>query len=99
MKREFNIIRYMLERIEGSKDVKHYGIKFKGDKKGCTEGQLMYHAQLLIDEGYIKGEITATPETYIKDKDSEYYLNVRQITWRGHDLLDKLRGEKVFEVN
>lgn len=51
-----------------------------------------YHVQLLIEAGYIEGNVirggaTGMPENYM----------IRWITWRGHDFLDASANPKVWQ--
>lgn len=45
-----------------------------------------YHAKLLIDAGFIEGTIVSGPGVY-----------VTAMTWSGHDFLDTVRSETVWD--
>ena len=54
-----------------------------------SKDEVIYNVSLLIDNGLLKGKITPT-----KDGDA---INVGNITYQGHDLLDFLREIKLWE--
>ena len=76
MRRDPEIIRAVLLRVEEEGD---------SDFLESEDSAFAYHARLLIEAGYTKGEISSGGSAF-----------VWELTWQGHDLIDALRDETVF---
>jgi hypothetical protein len=84
MKRDFDLIRKMLLTIE-ERPSGWAPSELKID--GYTDEQVGYHAYLLVDGGYAKGEdassmVSDSPEGMIQC-----------LTWEGHDFIEAARDE------
>ena len=60
------------------------------DYDGLTNATFAEHLDLLIDVGYIDGEITI-----LHDDDVAFYIE--KLTWDGHDFLDAARNDAVWK--
>ncbi len=92
MKRDWDLIRNILHKIEDLKDLDDFLVFSK--EKGMTEVNidgydqdlLSYHLVLLIDAGFIRGE---TQGNEIND--------IYGLSWKGHEYAEKLRNNTRWE--
>lgn len=91
LKRDINIIKYVLEEIERLQDVNNViVINFNDDDYYSVEA-LDYHFSMLLDAGFVDG-------AFIGIGDDNIEKHVKAITWQGHDLLDVLRNDEAMEL-
>ena len=96
MKRNWDVVREILLAIEETspKDgvlVAVYGrIRKKFDIKEVASQDIEYHLDLLIQGGFIRGEIDRGLENY-------YELTDGRMTWEGEDLLNDIRDDGVWK--
>lgn len=83
MKRNIELIRFLLLRGEGDKAAEAACEKFTPQERG-------YHIQLLLDAKLIEG-------VAICDVNEEFSGGVvSRLTWAGHDFIDAMRDESVW---
>jgi hypothetical protein len=81
MKRDMDLIRLILFDVEGEREPDH---------SGYTPQQITYHAALLIDAGLVRGSV-------IRDeKDDPAGAVMVELTWEGHEFLDKARSDTTW---
>lgn len=87
MKRDMEYVRELLLQIEEKYPIEdqsvvddNYYIKTEKEK---------YHLQLLIEAGFINGEINFDGE--------EDYIQDCRLTWAGHEFLDNVRDNSIWE--
>lgn len=87
MTRDMELIRKILFAIEEQfVDVAIYNLQIEGyDNKSVA-----YHCDLLFQAGLIKDYKAQYAD------DELYYFAVSSLTWEGHDYLDKIRSETVW---
>lgn len=85
MKRDLELIRKILINVERFSEEGSYDL----DIPGYSKAEIIYNSELLIGEGYIKGDL----KTYLDGSKSLY---LESLTWGGHDLLDSIRNESVW---
>lgn len=92
MKRDEDLIRGLLLRVEG-REGPPYNFKIEG----YSQDQVNYHLALLVDAGYLEGNVLRTGNP---DPGSTNVMNVHveQMTMRGHDLLNTIRDDKIWEA-
>ena len=88
MKRDMEIIRKVMIAIEEQyKDVALYELKVTDlDMK-----TIAYHCKILHDGGFISDYVAQFAS------DELYSFGVGSLTWRGHEFLDKIRDETIWE--
>lgn len=86
MKRDMDLIRSMLIRIE--EDTNTYSSLQSNDFviDGFTMDQVNYNLELLVEEEYIKGEI-------FKFSGGGMDISVESLTWKGHDFVEAARDD------
>ncbi|WP_044296265.1 DUF2513 domain-containing protein [Robinsoniella peoriensis] len=87
MKRDMELVRKILFEIENSIDnVAEYNLKIQG----YSVEQIAYHCAILYEGGYIFD--------YEGDYGSDNItgFGVGRLTWEGHDFLDKIREDTVW---
>ena len=87
MKRDMDLIRQLLLRIETSED--KAALNF--DIPGYPEKDIDYNLDLLISAGLVNGTGEGT-------FGGTYYVNVSGLTWQGHDFLDAVRSDSVWSA-
>lgn len=93
MKRDWKIIKVVLEELESlnSSNSITLSIYSTGDKKSTDEEiNKFYMASLLLEQNYIKGLPSKSLNTDYKS------ISDLNLTWKGHDLLDTLNDNKVW---
>ena len=86
MKRDFNLVRKILQDMENAEPMKIFnGFPFEGyDKPTVHE-----HIELLIEAGLLDGKVHRT-------RDSSMPM-VSRLTWAGHDFLDAMKDESIWK--
>jgi len=88
VKRNIDLIRELLFITEKShRSVAVWTIKIKG----ISAETIDYHAYLLQDGGYIKADIEQ-----LEDDTFDTVL-IHSLTWSGHELLDSIRKDQIWE--
>lgn len=84
MKRDFELIRYLLLELEGEETV---------DLSSYTQQQINYHKALIKEVGFAEGIIhySSSHQTDLPD-----FVRLIRLTWDGHEFLDKARNETVW---
>lgn len=82
MKRNMDLIRDLMLRIEGDSDV---------DISSYSEKQQVYHMALLVEAGLIEGEIKHDDQGDIKA------VIFTRLTWAGHEFLDEARNDTIWK--
>ncbi len=86
MKRDFELVRKILTCIEESEGVQQ---RVNVEIEGYTEDQIMYHLILLAQADLI--DATNVP---LQDRT---YITARGLTWQGHEFLDSIKNETVWQ--
>jgi len=87
MKRDMEVIRKVLLAIEEQfEDVAIYNLKV--DDLGMKT--IAYHCNLLYDAGYVSDYKAQYAE------DEIYTFGVSSLTWEGHEFLDKIRDDTIW---
>ena len=60
--------------------------------EGRTKQEVAYHVKLLIDGGFVEGDVIMAPSPG-KLRPRDYH--VKDITWRGHDFIKLVREDTV----
>lgn len=95
MKRNLDLVRSILlivEEAEGHLEIKDL-FKARDRIKGCefTDGEIIYHVELLIAHGFIDGKLT-------RDLSGEIIEGcINGLTWDGADFLESMRDNGVWE--
>ena len=97
MKRDLELVRQILLRIEGPREQASLGLSggrsVEGlpnlEFEGPPEEEVDYHLDLLIKAGLING-------TGSRTLGGGFMVNIRGLTWAGHDFLDAVRDEQVW---
>ncbi|MGI9572537.1 DUF2513 domain-containing protein [Alloalcanivorax xenomutans] len=89
MKRDWDTIREVLTRLEDlpSTDSTLAISDFPEDQAYAYS----YHVELLIDAGLVEGQMSRT----LGRGPTDFFA--RRLTWRGHELLDSIRSNTVWE--
>jgi hypothetical protein len=82
MKRDMNLIRLLLLRMEDEQEI---------DLSNYSEEQKIYHSALLVEAGLIDGVIATDQQGYPSG-----VVSIR-LTWKGHDFLDAARSDSVWK--
>jgi hypothetical protein len=82
MRRDFDLIRLLLQEIEGVEDV--------SDLSKYTKDQQLYHSCLLIEAGLVHGEIV------VDQNGDPVSTRVSRLTWSGHEFLDMTRDPSIW---
>ena len=82
MKRDMELIRLLLIKLEGEIDV---------NLSEYTSEEINYHNYLLLDAGLSKGKITST----LGSRQPKAILT--SLTWEGHEFLDAAKYEPVWK--
>ncbi len=88
MKRDMDLVRSILLKIEASEDDRRAGIKL-GSVEGHSAVEVSYHVKLLAQAGLIEAKHLSTFDT------SKWVP--RQLTWAGHEFLDAARDANLWE--
>jgi len=88
MKRDFELIRKLLIFFEEKQSAKHVEIPAIG---GYDERAIKYHLVLLHEAGLLRCEPVRSSTS-----DRVIYVIPFDLTWDGHEFLDKVRNESVW---
>ena len=84
MKRDMELIRKILLQIEDTVD---NGVTYCLHINGYSMEQLAYHCSILYEGGYIH---------YYDNESFSDSFGVGRLTWDGHDFLDKIREDTIW---
>lgn len=89
VKRDMDLLRTILLQIESNPQMDgtiYFGFAKPEDMdiSGYSEDEFIYHMQLLISQEFINGSGDSLP------------INVRGLTWAGHEFLDNIRNDSVW---
>lgn len=87
MKRDMDLIRELLLRIEARETVKFGRVELPYDD--YEEEQIYYHVRLLHEAGYIHAVNCSTGTAFCWEP--------IDLTWQGHEFLDNARNEEFWE--
>lgn len=88
MKRNWDTIRELLSKVEEC-TLPNDMVRLS-DFATERAAEISYHMGLLIDAGLVRGQLVKTLGPEIKDFFAE------QLTWEGHEFLDSIRSETVW---
>lgn len=89
MRRNWDTIREILTRLEEKKETK--GVLTLSDFPPEQAGEISYHVELLIEAGLVYGKVSK------EFGPSIHRFNIVRLTWEGHELLDAIRSDTVWE--
>lgn len=82
MRRDFDLIRLLLQEIEGVEDM--------SDLSKYTKDQQLYHSCLLIEAGLVHGTIV------VDQNGDPVSARINRLTWSGHEFIDLTRDNTVW---
>lgn len=82
MRRDFDLIRLLLQEIEGVENVDNLS--------NYTDAKQLHHSCLLIEAGLVHGEIT------VSQNGDPVSTRVSRLTWDGHEFLDMTRDPTLW---
>jgi hypothetical protein len=85
MKRNFDLIRELLLRIEASE----YPLE-EIEIEGFSKIEILYNLNLLLEAGLIKGMVHASYDHSLQ------IVRPDRLTWEGHDFLDAARNKNIW---
>ena len=88
MKRDMDLVRKILFEIEGKPPFECSDIKIDGYDMQA----IAYHCEMLYNEGYIKNYFGVTCDGF----DGVLKFGVQDLTWEGHELLESIRQDTVW---
>ena len=89
MKRDMELIRKILFEIEEKKpfeEVHNLSVE------GYDKQEIAYHCEMLHQEGFIKNYYSADCDNF----DGVLFFRVQDLTWQGHDLLEVIRQDTIW---
>ncbi|HFQ60910.1 MAG TPA: DUF2513 domain-containing protein [Epsilonproteobacteria bacterium] len=86
MTRDWEVIRVILSKVEENSNNFNFCDTLEEEQKE----QYVYHVELLIEAGMIKGKM----KTYMS---GEKDCNLDRLTWKGHDFLDAIRSDSIWD--
>ncbi|MEM5663385.1 DUF2513 domain-containing protein [Bacillus cereus] len=89
MKRNMELVRNILIQIEEHNPRTVVKVIMEENDQ-FTEDEIDYHLKLMVDAGLIDGQAKRV-------MGGGLMVNVRGLTWQGHDFLDAARNDKVWE--
>lgn len=92
MKLNHNCVRDLLLFIEDNLTYSTYIYVNEIQLEGYTQEEIIYSADKLLDAGYITG----TRKVFL-GSDGTPQIEIKSITWDGHQFLDNIRDNKVWE--
>lgn len=92
MKRDWDVIRDILVKVEALSDEDRLVFTYGGDADAdAVEKLRAHHAALLLESGYLTGsKFQYLDRTWP-------IVSMPNLTWAGHDLLDTIRSKAVWE--
>ncbi len=91
MKRDFELVRKLLMFFEEQRSAKHVEMP---PIEGYDEGTIKYHLVLLHEAGLLQCEPIRSTTS-----DRVIYVIPFDLTWDGHEFLDKVRNDNVLDEN
>ncbi len=89
MKRDWEIIRSVLEEVEGLEEQQFQGTQYMYDQNSLPDEVVkVRHLLLLRDAGFVKSASTNTISIPL--------IIAPELTWQGHELLDTIRSKTVW---
>lgn len=82
MRRDFDLIRLLLQEVEGVEDV--------SELSKYTKDQQLYHSCLLIEAGLVHGTIV------VDQNGNPAHTHISRLTWDGHEFLDMTRDPSIW---
>jgi hypothetical protein len=89
MKRNWDVIRELLCAVEAIPS--HDEVVDLDDFDSDRRDEISYHARLLLEAGLAEGRMIDS----LNAETADFYLS--RLTWMGHDLLDSIRSDTVWE--
>ena len=89
MKRDMDLIRSILQRVESCEDP--HGLEHMPEIDGYSQAQVSYHIKLLHDAGLVEAQIADGFETVYPD-----FLSIN-LTWTGQDFLDAAKDDTLWK--
>ena len=90
MERDLSLIREILLRIEEQPE---HGKDLDLSIPGYADKTVVYNLDLAIKADLVEGRVR-----WAADTSDIYTINVRSLTWGGHDFLDSVRQEDVWKA-
>ena len=90
MKRDMELVRQLLLFIEQNQEFDSVDSQ-EIQIDGYSEGQIGYHLKIMVDGGLLDAQDTTTYDSV------SYDFFIRSITWYGHEFLDAVRDEGVWD--
>ena len=87
MKRDMELIRNLLLTMEENPR--------QLEVEGYDKNQVKYHALLLIEAGFLDGNVS---DTLANTSVVPSFVSVNRLTWDGHEFLDNIRKEEVWNT-
>ncbi|EIT7132096.1 DUF2513 domain-containing protein [Vibrio parahaemolyticus] len=87
MKRDMELIRKLLLTMEENPR--------QLEVEGYDKNQVKYHALLLIEAGFLDGNVS---DTLANTSVVPSFVSVNRLTWDGHEFLDNIRKEEVWNT-
>ncbi|AYF20055.1 DUF2513 domain-containing protein [Vibrio parahaemolyticus] len=87
MKRDMELIRKLLLTIEENPR--------QLEVEGYDKNQVKYHALLLIEAGFLDGNVS---DTLANTSVVPSFVSVNRLIWDGHEFLDNIRKEEVWNT-
>ena len=92
MKRDWELIRILLEKVEDLPDTRSKLLAGKvAGHLGITEDTINYHLWLLLDAGLIEGACAGKP-----GRGTTLLCCGQALTWKGHEFLDTVRSDTAW---
>lgn len=92
MKLNHNCVRDLLLYIEDNLEYGYYLNVNKTKIKKYSQHEILYSADKLLEAGYITGD-----KNILLDGKGIPRIKINSITWSGHQFLDNIRDNKVWE--
>ena len=89
MKRDMDLIRTILQKVESCEDP--HGLEHVPEIDGYSQAQVSYHIKLLHDAGFVEAQIADEFGTACTD-----FLSIN-LTWTGQDFLDAARDDTLWK--
>jgi DNA-binding transcriptional ArsR family regulator len=89
MKRDMDLIRAILQKVESCEDP--YGLEHMPEIDGYSRPQISYHMKLLSDAGLVEAQTIDEMGTDCAD------FMLINLTWQGQDFLDAAKDETLWK--
>ena len=87
MKRDMELVRKILLATEAH-DNPNVTFRIENVLTEEAEDQLMYHAKILVEAGMLNARVSSSA--------GSLYVTINGLTWQGHEFLDAIRDETVW---